>query len=62
MNDAVAVIRNQKPYTAFVFFNPALLRSIDYYCESLRGKYASDRQTVDHMLEGICGEGKDNPR
>lgn len=57
MKDAVAVIRNQKPYTAFVFFNPVLLQSIDYYCESLRGKYASDRQTVDRMLERICGEG-----
>lgn len=60
MKDAVAVIRNQKPYTAFVFFNPVLLQSIDYYCEALREKYVSDRQTVNHMLERMCGGEKDN--
>ncbi|MBQ6519073.1 MAG: hypothetical protein IJI14_10150, partial [Anaerolineaceae bacterium] len=46
MKDGVAVLRNQKPYTAFVFSNPILMRSVDDYCDMLTKQYGSDRSTI----------------
>ena len=51
MKNAAAVVRCREPYTAFVFYNPLLLQSVDYYCEMLANQYASDRTTVIQMLE-----------
>ena len=46
MKDGGAVLRNQKPYTAFVFSNPILMRSVDDYCDMLTKQYGSDRSTI----------------
>ena len=51
MKNAAAVVRCREPYTAFVFYNPLLLQSVDYYCDMLANQYASDRMTVIQMLE-----------
>ena len=53
MKDSVVVTRNQKPYTAFVFYNPELLQSVNYYCDMLTNQYASDRMTTIQMLDKI---------
>lgn len=53
MKDAAAVVRCREPYTAFVFYNTELLRSVSYYCDMLTKQYASDRTTVIRMLDGI---------
>ena len=53
MKNASAVIRCREPYTAFVFYNPLLLQSVDYYCDMLAKQYASDRMTVIQILEKL---------
>lgn len=53
VKDGVAVLRNQKPYTAFVFSNPTLLRSVDDYCDMLDKQYGSDRSTIIRGLSQI---------
>lgn len=53
MKDAAAIVRCREPYTAFVFYNPLLLQSVDYYCNMLADQYASDRTTVIQMLENV---------
>ncbi len=58
MKDAAAVVRCREPYTAFVFYNPLLLQSVDYYCEMLANQYASDRTTVIQMLENVRKSGQ----
>lgn len=50
MKDAAAVVRCREPFTAFVFYNAELLRSVRYYCDMLANQYASDRITVTQML------------
>lgn len=53
MKNAAAVVRCREPYTAFVFYNPLLLQSVDDYCDMLANQYASDRMTVIQMLENL---------
>lgn len=53
MKGAAAVVRNQKPYTVFVFYNSVLLRSVDYYCSMLASQNVSDRTTVIRMLDKL---------
>lgn len=57
MKDAAAIVRCREPYTAFVFYNPLLLQSVDYYCDMLADQYASDRMTVIQMLENVRKSG-----
>ena len=44
--DAVSVLRCKEPYTAFVFLNPTLTKSVSDYLFELIGKYAADRHTT----------------
>ena len=53
MKNAAAVIRCRETYTAFVFYNPLLLQSVDYYCDMLANQYASDRTTVIQILDNL---------
>ena len=53
MKDAVAVLRCREPYTAFVFMNAALTRSVSDYCHSLIGQYAADRFTTMQALDKL---------
>ena len=53
MKNAAAVVRCREPYTAFVFYNPLLLQSVDYYCDMLANQYASDRTTVIQILDNL---------
>jgi len=51
LKDAVAVLQCREPYTAFVFLNETLTRSVADYCRSLIERYAEDRQTI---LQALC--------
>ena len=44
--DAVSVLRCKEPYTAFVFLNPTLTKSVSDYLFELIGKNAADRHTT----------------
>jgi len=52
LQDAVAVLRCREPYTAFVFQNPALTRSVSDYLSLLIEHHAEDRRTMIDALEG----------
>lgn len=58
VKDAVAVLRCRAPYTAFVFRNDALLRSVSDYGKYLIDQYAEDRytttQALDVVLKYLC--------
>ncbi|MBQ4505854.1 MAG: hypothetical protein II971_01220 [Firmicutes bacterium] len=51
MKDAVAVLRRQMPFAAFVFLNPILTDSVSGYLASLHEKYAKDRRDTVEMLQ-----------
>lgn len=53
LKDAVAVLRCQEPYTAFVFKNEILTRSIFSYCDSLIEQFAADRYTTMQALSNV---------
>ncbi|MBR3952715.1 MAG: hypothetical protein IKJ82_03795, partial [Oscillospiraceae bacterium] len=53
LKDAVAVLRCQEPYTAFVFKNEILTRSIFSYCDSLIEHFAADRYTTMQALSNV---------
>ena len=54
LKDAVAVLRCQEPYTAFVFMNKTLTRLIFSYCDSLIGQFAADCYTATQVLSGYA--------
>ena len=51
--DAVSVLRCKEPYTAFVFLNPTLTKSVSDYLFELIGKYAADRHTTLEALDKL---------
>ena len=51
--DAVSVLRCKEPYTAFVFFNPSLTKSVSDYLSVLIGNYAADRHTTWEALDSF---------
>lgn len=51
--DAVAVLRSQAPYAAFVFRNPALRESVSNYLTILMEQHAEDRRTTIDMLNRL---------
>ena len=53
LKDAVAVLRCRAPYTAFVFKNEMLTRSIFSYCDSLIEQFAADRYTTTQAVNGV---------
>lgn len=50
LGDAVAVLRCQEPYAAFVFLNPTLTRSVSGYFAALIEQFAADRYTTVQKL------------
>ena len=51
--DAVAVLRSQAPYAAFVFRNPALRESVSNYLTILMEQHAEDRRATIDMLNRL---------
>lgn len=54
--DAVAILRGQEPYGAFVFLNPTLRESVSAYFASLIHQYATDRAaTAEALRQSLLG-------
>ena len=51
--DAVSVLRCKEPYTAFVFLNSTLTKSVSDYLSELIGNYAADRHSTLEALDKL---------
>jgi len=51
--DAVSVLRCKEPYTAFVFLNSTLTKSVSDYLSELIGNYAADRRSTLETLDKL---------
>ena len=52
LKDAVSALRCRKPYSAFLFLNPTLTRSVSDYLDLLIRRYATDRHiTLETLLK-----------